>query len=66
VKYRVVIDSSARSDIDAAYDWIKERALLVAIKAYSSGTHRQGERAARRRSDGLLDSSVDPAWLSYL
>jgi uncharacterized protein YuzE len=26
VKYRVVIESSARSDIDAAYDWIKERA----------------------------------------
>jgi plasmid stabilization system protein ParE len=26
VKYRVLIESSARSDIDAAYDWIKERA----------------------------------------
>src|SRR4029450_12573408 len=28
-----VIESSARADIDAAYDWIKERAPLAAINA---------------------------------
>jgi plasmid stabilization system protein ParE len=35
VKYRVVIESSARSDIDAAYDWIKKRAPLAAIKWFN-------------------------------
>jgi len=35
VKSRVVIESSARHDIDAAYDWIKERAPLAAIKWFN-------------------------------
>jgi len=35
VKYRVVIESSARYDIDIAYDWIKERAPLAAIKWFN-------------------------------
>jgi len=35
VKYRVVIESSARHDIDAAYDWIKERAPLAAINWFN-------------------------------
>jgi plasmid stabilization system protein ParE len=35
VKYRVVIESSAQSDIDAAYDWIKGRAPLAAIKWFN-------------------------------
>jgi len=35
VKYRVVIESSARYDIDVAYDWIKERAPLAAIKWFN-------------------------------
>jgi hypothetical protein len=37
VKYRVVIESSARYDIDAAYDWIKERTPLAAIKMVQPG-----------------------------
>ena len=35
MKYRVVIESSARYDIDVAYDWIKERAPLAAIKWFN-------------------------------
>ena len=35
MKYRVVIESSARHDIDAAYDWIKGRAPLAAIKWFN-------------------------------